>query len=119
MSVGWIETMCVRVLAEPVVSATNPVPSGPNREGSRLVPLLFTANAAGLTTRRPVMPRTVAGTVSVTSRGPLKEVATATKEPTFSSARRRTLVRLAAAAVTAEAAVTGGFSALAGSAHSR
>ena len=80
---------------------------------------MFTANAAGLTTRRPVMPRTVAGTVSVTSRGPLKEVATATKEPTFSSARRRTLVRLAAAAVTAEAAVTGGFSALAGSAHSR
>jgi len=91
MSVGWIATTCV-VLAEPVVSATNPVPSGPNREASPLVPLLFTANAAGRTTRRPVMPRTVAATVSVTSRGPLKEVATATKESTFSSARRRTLV---------------------------
>src|SRR5680860_1747561 len=62
-------------------------------------------NAAGRTTSRPVMPKTVAATVSVTCRGPLKEEATAANESTFRSARSRALVRPAAAAVIAEAPV--------------
>src|SRR5450631_374023 len=62
-------------------------------------------NAAGRTTSRPVMPSTVAATVSVTSRGPLKEEATAANESTFSSALSSALVRPAQAAVIAEAPV--------------
>src|ERR1035437_1141289 len=61
-------------------------------------------SAAGRTTSRPVMPRTVAATVSVTSRGPVSEEATAANESTFSSALSRALVRPAQAAVIAEAA---------------
>src|ERR1035437_8898869 len=60
-------------------------------------------NAAGRTTSRPVMPRTVAATVSVTSRGPVNEEATAANESTFSSALSRALVRPEQAAVIAEA----------------
>src|SRR5674476_730422 len=61
-------------------------------------------SAAGRTTSRPVIPRTVAATVSVTSRGPESEEATAANESTFSSALSRALVRPAQAAVIAEAA---------------
>jgi Resolvase, N terminal domain len=72
------------------------------RNAAELMTLAATLQGAGIQLEL-LMPRTVAATVSVTSRGPLNEEATAANESTFSSALSRALVGPAQAAVIAEA----------------